>query len=104
MNVKNVKKVKRVFGFSKFEKLLYGFALILLVLAPFAIVFSQATLSKVNYDVEKIKIEISAQEKTNESLNMKISELASLDKIQEVAESEGLSYNNSNIKSVNASE
>ena len=35
---------------------------------------------------------------------MKISELASLDKIQEVAESEGLSYNNSNIKSVNTSE
>ena len=104
MNVKNVKKVKRFVGFSKFEKLLYSFALFLLVLAPFAIVFSQATLSKVNYDVEKIKTEISAQEKTNESLNMKISELASLDKIQEVAESEGLSYNNSNIKSVNASE
>ena len=39
-----------------------------------------------------------------QSLSMKISELASLDKIQEVAESEGLSYNNSNIKSVNASE
>ena len=57
-----------------------------------------------NYDVEKIKSEISAQEKVNESLSMKISELASLDKIQEVAQSEGLSYNNSNIKYVDASE
>lgn len=104
MKKKGVKKVRKSYGLSKFEKLLYGFALFLLVLAPIATVFSQATLSKVNYDVEKIKTEISTQEKTNESLAMKISELASLDKIQEVAESEGLSYNNSNIKSVNASE
>ena len=31
---------------------------------------------------------------------MKINELASLDKIQEVAKNEGLSYNNDNIKNV----
>ncbi len=98
------KSVRRRLVLSKFEKLLYGFALFLLVLAPLATVFSQAALSKVNYDVEKIKGEISAQEKVNESLSMKISELASLDKIQEVAQSEGLSYNNSNIKYVDASE
>lgn len=98
------KNVRRKIVLSKFEKLLYSFALFLLVLAPLATVFSQAALSKVNYDVEKIKGEISAQEKVNESLSMKISELASLDKIQEVAQSEGLSYNNSNIKYVDASE
>lgn len=98
------KSVRKRLVLSKFEKLLYGFALFLLVLAPLATVFSQATLSKVNYDVEKIKDEISAQEKTNQSLSMKISELASLDKIQEVAESEGLSYNNNNIKYVDTSE
>jgi len=33
-------------------------------------------------------------------LAMTIDELASLTKIQEVAEEQGLSYNNSNIKSV----
>ena len=31
---------------------------------------------------------------------MKINELASLDKIQEVADSKGLSYNNDNIKTI----
>lgn len=98
------KNVKKRLVLSKFEKLLYGFAMFLLVLAPLAVVFSQATLSKVNYDVEKMKSKISAQEKVNESLSMKISELASLDKIQEVAVSEGLSYNNDNIKYVDASE
>ena len=40
------------------------------------------------------------QEKKNESLTMKINELASLDKIQEVADDQGLSYNNDNIKTV----
>ena len=100
MNMKKRKVVKKRIMIGKFEKLLYTFALFLVLLTPFAVVFSQATLSKVNYEVEKIKKEISYQEKKNESLNMKISELASLDKIQEVAEKQGLSYNNDNIKSI----
>ena len=54
----------------------------------------QATLSKVNVEVEKVKNEIKTQEKKNESLSMKINELASLDKIIEVAYEQGLSYNN----------
>jgi len=73
---------------------------ILLLSFPLVIVFSQATLSKINYEVEKSKKEIASQEKKNESLVMKINELASLDKIQEVADAEGLSYNNSNIKTI----
>ena len=32
---------------------------------------------------------------------MKINELASLDKIEEVAKEQGLSYNNNNIKNIN---
>ena len=60
----------------------------------------QATLSKINIEVEQTKKTIKAQEKKNESLSMKINELASLDKIIEVAHEQGLSYNNDNIKSV----
>ena len=58
------------------------------------------SLSKINYEVEKSKKLLTVQEKKNESLIMKISELASLDKIQEVADQEGLSYNNNNIKTI----
>jgi len=105
MKKKEIKKVKVVkkLKVSKFEKLLYSFAVFLLIIAPLATVFLQATLSKINYDVENIKKDITKQEKENESLEMKISELASLDKIQEVADLEGLSYNNNNIKYVNTS-
>ena len=94
---KRKKKKERT---SKFEKLLYTIAFLLVVAAPVSIVFSKATLAKVNFEVEKQKKEIEVQKKTNESLAMTIDELASLTKIQEVAEQQGLSYNNSNIKSV----
>ncbi len=92
--------VKKKYKMSKFERLLYTFALFLLVIAPISIVFSKATLAKVNFEVEKQKKEIEVQKKTNESLEMTIDELASLTKIQEVAEQQGLSYNNNNIRSV----
>lgn len=95
-----MKKVKKKVKISKFEKLLYTFAFLLLVASPVAIVFSKATLSEINFEVEKEKREIAKQKKTNESLAMTIDELASLTKIQEVAEQQGLRYNNSNIKSV----
>ena len=95
-----MKKVKKRIKISKFEKLLYTLAITLLVLSPVSIVFSKATLSKVNFEVEKRKHAIEEQEKTNEGLAMTIDELASLTKIQEVAEEQGLSYNNDNIKTV----
>ena len=95
-----MKKVKKRVKMSKFEKLIYTLAILLVVIAPVSIVFSKATLAKINFEVEKQKKEIDAQKKTNESLAMTIDELASLTKIQEVAEQQGLSYNNNNIKTV----
>ena len=98
--MKRQKTVKKKLKIGRFEKLLYTFTILLVIGSPFGIVFSQATLSKINFDVEKAKKEVAYQEKKNESLNMKISEMASLDKIEEVAEKQGLSYNNDNIKSI----
>ena len=95
-----MKKVKKKVKMSKFEKLIYSLAVFLLVISPVSIVFSKATLSEINFEVEKQKKEIEKQQKTNESLAMTIDELASLTKIQEVAEEQGLSYNNNNIRSV----
>ncbi|HIT10399.1 MAG TPA: cell division protein FtsL [Candidatus Onthousia faecigallinarum] len=94
------RQVKKRVKMSKFERLIYTFAIVLAISAPVTIVFSQATLSQINFEVEKVKKEIKEQTKTNESLSMKINELASLDKIEEIAEEEGLSYNNDNIKTV----
>lgn len=90
------KKVK----ISKFEKILYTFTFLLLILSPLAVVFTKSTLSKVNYEVEKLKKEIATKEKENESLKMKINELASLENIQEVIQNEGLIYNNDSIMNI----
>lgn len=95
-----MRKVKKRLKMSKFERLIYTLALFLLVISPVSIVFSKATLANINYEVEKEKKKIDEQQKTNESLAMTINELASLTKIQEVAEAEGLSYNNNNIKTI----
>ena len=80
--------------------MIYSLSIFLLVISPISIVFSKATLSEINFEVEKQKKQIEEQKKTNESLAMAIDELASLTKIQEVAEQQGLSYNNSNIKTI----
>lgn len=95
-----MRKVKKRLKMSKFEKLFYGFTFVLIMATPFILVFSQATLSEINFEVEKLNKKIVSQEKKNESLTMKINELASLEKIQEVAKEQGLTYNNNNIRSI----
>ena len=93
MITKKVKK-KRLKG----EKFVI-FAIVMISIAiPLLCVFTQAKLSESNIALEKLKQDIEYQSGINESLNMKINELASLDKIREVASSQGLSYNNDNIK------
>ena len=92
---------KKKLKITKFEKVLYAFAIVLLLVAPISIVFTKSALSEINFKVEKMKKEIASKEKTNEGLEIKINELVSLDNIKNVIKTEGLSYNNDNIKNIN---
>lgn len=85
---------------SKFVKLIYTLAILMLISFPIVSITSKAFVSKLNFDVEKLKKQQEKHEKTNQSLTMKINELASLENIQEVAKEYGLEYNNDNIKVV----
>ncbi|MBE6145832.1 MAG: cell division protein FtsL [Firmicutes bacterium] len=91
---------------KKFVKKLRGevsiiIAIVLTVLAiPVSMVYTQAMLSESNIELEAMKSEVKEQESLNESLKMQISELASLDTIQDVANENGLVYTNGNIKVV----
>ena len=91
---KTEKKVKTL----KIEKLIYMLIAFVAIMIPIANVFSKALLSETNIEVEKLENKISKQTGINDSLSMQINELASLDKIQAVANNLGLSYNNDNIK------
>ena len=72
----------------------------LLLAIPICQVYTKAKLSESNIELEEMKEKIEEQEGINESLRMEINELASLDKIQAVANEIGLTYNNSNVKVV----
>ena len=85
---------------SKFVKLIYTLAILMLVSFPIVSITTKAFVSKLNFDVEKLKNQKEKHEKTNQSLTMKINELASLENIQAVAKEYGLEYNNDNIKVV----
>ena len=85
---------------TKLEKVMYMITLLMIIVSPVAIVFTKSSLSEISYKVEKMKTSIKAQEKTNESLEMKINELASLENIEKIIKKEKLSYNNNNIKNI----
>lgn len=93
-------KKKKKIKISKFEKFLYTLAILLIISSPIVIVFTKSTLAEINYEVEKMKKEIKSQEKENESLEMKINELTSLENIQKVIKDEGLVYDNDKIKNI----
>lgn len=96
--MQKTKKLKVLKG----EKIMWMAIIIMLLIIPITSVYTKATLSESNIKVEKVRANIDNQKNINESLNMKISELASLDKIQEVANELGISYNNDNIKVIAA--
>ena len=85
---KNLKKITIIKG----EKILYLLLILLVIAVPISNVFIKALLSESNIEVEQLKSKIDKQTNLNEGLNMQINELASLDKIQEVAKNIGLSY------------
>ncbi len=79
------------------DRFMITLLILLGLLSPLIVVFSKSILSRSNIEVERIKSKVEKQETINESLTMKINELASLSNIQDVAKEFGLSYNNDNI-------
>lgn len=93
-------KKKKKLKLLKGEKMMYALLLVLLLAIPMFNVYSSSMVAKTNNEVEKIKRNIEKQQLVNQSLSMQIDELASFENIQSIAQAYGLSYNNSNIKSV----
>lgn len=99
-----MRKLKRKYNnFEKFNRFIIILAIMFILTSPFLIVLSQASLSKINLELENKKIELNKQKKKNDSLEMKIDELASLKEMKQVAIDKGLKYNNSNIIRISSS-
>lgn len=97
MRTKKVKRVKLLKG-EKFMFFLIAF--LGFIVMPVSWVYTKALLSESNIELERVKNKINKQTNTNEALGMQIDELASIDNIQAIASENGLSYNNSNIKTI----
>ena len=95
-----MKKTGKKLKLLKGEKLMYILLAVMILAIPVAKVCTQAILSESNIKVERLKKDLNKQQRYNESLSMKISELASLENIESIANELGLSYNNNNIKTV----
>jgi cell division protein FtsL len=82
------------------EKVLYRMFVISTIFLVLGIIYSKAMMSKINLEIQELSDTIKEETDDNQSLAMKINEMVSLDKIQEVSHEQGLTYNNENIKSV----
>ena len=97
----NKNKKKNIMKMQRAQRKYIAFGTCLLLCLWVVSFFAKISLSSINVEVEKLGKEVTKQEKTNQSLSMKINELASLENIQAVANNEGLAYNNGNIVIIN---
>ena len=93
-------KKKKKKGLTRIEKFLYKSCLTITVFLLVGIVFTSATVSKMNIELQEMNKTVEKQEDTNESLAMKINEMASLENIQTISKNLGLTYNDENIKTI----
>ena len=96
-----MKKVNRTERLIKHEKKLTVFGAIIIVGLWALCFFMKSSLASLNVEVERLSRDIKEQKEVNQSLTMKINELASLENVNVVANQVGLAYNNDNIRLIN---
>lgn len=92
-----MKKTRKHVKIRFVDRILLFIIIVITVSSPVVIVYSKSKLSKSNIELERLKSKIEKQETINESISMKINELASLSNIQEIAKMYDLSYQYENI-------
>ena len=97
MKKKTVKKTRT----TKEAKMLYVTTFLCLISTMVLKIFCGASIGHLSMNVEKLKYDISEQEKKVESLNMQVNELTSFTEVQDVVKNMGLSYNNQNVIMIN---
>ncbi len=97
MKKKTVKKTRA----TKEAKMLYVTTFLCLISTMVLKIFCGASIGHLSMNVEKLKYDISEQEKKVESLNMQVNELTSFTEVQDVVKNMGLSYNNQNVIMIN---
>lgn len=95
-----MKKKKKIDTKLKLEKRIYKTFVFITIFLIVGIIYSKATLAKINLEIQDLSGTIKEETEDNQSLAMRINEMVSLEKIQQVSDELGLTYNNKNIKTV----
>ena len=95
-----MKKKRRKQFLSSFERTTYKLCIAIIVLLLLGIVFGKTKLAQINLEVQKLTKEVDSEKNKNESLEMKIDEMTSLDRIKKISEENGLKYTSDNIKTI----
>ena len=95
-----MKKKKKLDAKLKLEKRIYKTFVFITIFLILGIIYSKATLAKINLEIQDLSGTIKEETEDNQSLAMRINEMVSLEKIQQVSDELGLTYNNKNIKTV----
>ena len=95
-----MKKKKKSRFFCALERFVYKLCIVVIIGLVILIVCSETSLAKKNIEVQNKTKEVEEQRKVNESLQMKIDEMTSLENINEISNYYGLYYNSDNIKTV----
>ena len=90
----------RGFSIPKIGKRIYKTFVFITIFLILGIIYSKATLAKINLEIQDLSGTIKEETEDNQSLAMRINEMVSLEKIQQVSDELGLTYNNKNIKTV----
>lgn len=93
-------KKKKKKKLCKFEKFMYKLCIFLTISLVVLIICSETSLARINLDVQKLNDKVDEQTKLNESLEMKIDEMTSLERIKKISEEYDLSYNSEQIKTI----
>lgn len=87
-------KIKK---FSRIEKAFYGSVLVSGLILAVGIIFMQTRILQVQRDLAKINQEISAKQLEIEEAKQAVNDAIRKETLLEIAEKEGLVYNNDNI-------
>lgn len=97
--MKNNSKKKQQF-LCGFERFMYKLCIFVIICLIVLIVCGQTSLAQINLEVQKLSKEVDSQRNFNESLEMKIDEMTSLERIKKISEEYGLAYNSDNIVTI----
>lgn len=88
---------EKIKTFTRIEKAFYGSVVISGLILAVGIVFMQTRLLQVQSDMASVNQEISAKQIEIEDAKQAVNDLARNARLLEIAEKEGLSFNNDNI-------